>query len=356
MFNRIYLTTGLLGVLIMSAGVAGAQERPSPEKQIPDNQWYSLQDYEAIVSDTAEPQTAKRRLFGKKRQTEPKHTRRASEQEPVNSPTASASSSGDGDWMTIDNFESEMRRADDPALPSAQDSLNIPENIPGNPPEKNENNTPKWSSTEAWLDVSEEMQRLGSSTDNAYTYLIPGDNLYIRIAKVPEMSGHHTISDIGTLALPLIGNIRADGQLTSQLERSLEHLYGQSYLRNPDISVTLQARTVGSVTLKGLINVPGEYPVTKVMSLSEALAKGAGVTGETAQRDAVISRMIDNTLRVRRVALDGIRRGGNTGPVIWPGDHITIVKRAELPSMPDLNSAQFPLLDNVLRIGEPLRP
>lgn len=180
--------------------------------------------------------------------------------------------------------------------------------------------------------------------------LTAGDWVDITFDKANNLSGEYLVSDIGSLKLPFVGNLIADGMTANELGSMLERLYGADILINPKITVKTRARMIGGITLSGLINVAGVYSVTSVIPLAEALSKGSGISGGQAGKDAIILRKTGGVIRARRVELDDITLRKNLMLRVFPGDIIEIIERETLPSI-NATQSKYPLLRNVLDGG-----
>ena len=341
-YRSIFRLLAAAGVLTY-AQIAAAQSAPQEDG------WQRLEDYEGIQSAKPAPSSGLPRRGAENRggQTSP-----------------------DSGWIDLEeftqNYEEQRSRRTAPNQ-NNQGQFNQGQNnqeqnndegwvpletfIPGAQADESYRQRPSPPESGEWASL-EEMFSASAAAPNLRTApLVAGDSIFIEFNGIEDMSGLYKVSDIGTVDMPLIGNIRAAGMITTQLEDTLEQMYGKDYLNNPKIKAALQPRPLGDVSLKGLVNLPGDYAMTEKMTLAEALAKGAGATGLAFGRDAVISRRRGNRVWVRRVALDNIRRGAETGPDILPGDLVNVVDRRAMPPLKELNAREFPLLSNVLKVG-----
>ena len=66
----------------------------------------------------------------------------------------------------------------------------------------------------------------------------PSDQLQVTIFRQPDMSGLFTIDGEGFLALPLVGEFKAGGLTTRELEDQIEERLKQDqFLVNPQVSI-----------------------------------------------------------------------------------------------------------------------
>lgn len=126
------------------------------------------------------------------------------------------------------------------------------------------------------------------------------------------------IKSDGTIALPLIGRIRASDQSTQALAASIEAaLKRGGYINNPIVNVEVATYASRTVTMLGEFGNPGLYPLDRPLSLSEMVAKVGGLRGGAT--DTVVLR---RATRVERYSLGAIARGEVPDVVLLPGDSV----------------------------------
>lgn len=121
-------------------------------------------------------------------------------------------------------------------------------------------------------------------------YLLgPGDTIEVAIFGEPDLSRTVTIRPDGTVALPLIGEIKAAGKTTAQLAAELVNLY-RKYLRSPSVAVVVREFRVDRIYILGQVSRPGEYQIRTGMGILELLASAGGPTARADLTKAVIIR------------------------------------------------------------------
>lgn len=121
-------------------------------------------------------------------------------------------------------------------------------------------------------------------------YLLgPGDTIEVAIFGEPDLSRTVTIRPDGTVALPLIGEIKAAGKTTAQLAAELVNLY-RKYLRAPSVAVVVREFRVDRIYILGQVSRPGEYQIRTGMGILELLASAGGPTARADLTKAVIIR------------------------------------------------------------------
>jgi polysaccharide export outer membrane protein len=131
----------------------------------------------------------------------------------------------------------------------------------------------------------------GSAAPAAQTSYVlgPQDVVNISVLGEDELSRKYTIEQDGTFTFPLIGRVTARGLTLRALEQEIRSKLAANYLKNPQVSVAVDAYQSQKVMIWGEVNQPNEYQLTGDMTLLSALAKAGSVTA-SAGREAVIVR------------------------------------------------------------------
>ena len=92
----------------------------------------------------------------------------------------------------------------------------------------------------------------------------------------------------GTFIFPLIGRVKAADLTPKELERKITTLLAQGFVRNPQVTVSVQEYRSKTVFVVGEVSRPGSFPLSGRMTVLELLAK-AGPTS-AAGAEVVIVR------------------------------------------------------------------
>lgn len=132
------------------------------------------------------------------------------------------------------------------------------------------------------------------------------DHLAINVWKNPELTREVVVRPDGTITLPLVGDIRADGRTPTQLRDEIVTRLGE-FVRG-DLNVTVAVTGVNSYafTVSGNFERPGVYSSQKYMTILEAVQLAGGPN-----RFASPAKM-----ELIRRTPDGRRR---TIPIDYPG-------------------------------------
>jgi len=153
------------------------------------------------------------------------------------------------------------------------------------------------------------------ATVAAYT-LSSGDQVKVTVFGHDDLSGSFDIDGTGTFSMPLIGQVRAEGLTTPQLEQRITASLSNGYLVNPRVSA--EVANYRPFYILGEVRTPGEYPYTNGLTVLEAVASAGGFTYR-AKKNIVFIRATDATNEVEE-ALTATTQ-------VQPGDTLRIRER-----------------------------
>jgi polysaccharide export outer membrane protein len=154
-----------------------------------------------------------------------------------------------------------------------------------------------------------------AQADAPYT-LASGDRIRVIVFGQDAISNSYAVSGSGHISMPLTGEIMVGGLTTSETERAIEARLRAGFLRDPHVSVEVEAFRPFFVL--GEVTTAGQYPYINGMTAQKAIAVAGGYTPRGYQGS------VDITRTVRGVPITG------TVPVtfpIRPGDTITVEER-----------------------------
>ena len=108
----------------------------------------------------------------------------------------------------------------------------------------------------------------------------PGDVLALRIFAGAEEqhAAQLTVSSQGTINVPFIGSIKAEGLTVSQLEKSITDPLAADYLVDPEVTITVNEYHSLQYYISGAVGAPGLYEMKSQPTLMELIAKAGGLT------------------------------------------------------------------------------
>jgi len=156
---------------------------------------------------------------------------------------------------------------------------------------------------------------LRASMDAPYR-LASGDRLRVIVFGQENLTNSFAVDGAGNVAMPLIGLVHAQGLTTAELASSLEARLRGGYLREPKVSVEVEA--FRPFLVLGEVGSSGQYPFVNGMTAQTAVAIAGGFSPRGEQNGVDITRNIDGRAATAYVPLNF---------PIRPGDTVTVRER-----------------------------
>lgn len=143
--------------------------------------------------------------------------------------------------------------------------------------------------------------------------LSTGDIISVEVENEPELNVKQlTISDWGTVNLPLIGDVQLKWKSPDAAQTLIKDLYYKDYLKKPVITLTVNQYR--PFFIDGNVNAPGSFKYTEGLTVSAALEQAGGLIDNT--NPPSITLLVETSI---------------SGPVpaslddtVMPGDVITV--------------------------------
>jgi polysaccharide export outer membrane protein len=156
--------------------------------------------------------------------------------------------------------------------------------------------------------------------------LAPGDGIRVFVYQNPDLSLELRLTESGTVSYPLLGSVNLAGLTVNQAEQRIsDGLRDGKFVNRPQVTVTLLQVRGNQVSVLGMVNRPGRYPLeTGEVRLTDLLATAGGVAPGGADSVTVVGTRNGQAYRTV-VDLPGVfspgRRGEDVvmrdGDVIW---------------------------------------
>jgi len=106
-----------------------------------------------------------------------------------------------------------------------------------------------------------------------------GDSLRISVFQNPNLTLETRVGEDGAITYPLVGRLALGGSTIAEAERAIaQALEAGNFLREPQVSVLLMQTRSAQVSVLGLVNRAGRYPLDTVnVRVSEMIAIAGGV-------------------------------------------------------------------------------
>lgn len=144
-----------------------------------------------------------------------------------------------------------------------------------------------------------------------------GDEIRVSVYGEESLSGEFTVDGSGSVSLPLIGDLIADGKSIREMEQTIVAELKDGYLVNPQVSI--EVLNYRPFYILGEVGSPGRYPYANGITVTNAVAMAGGYTYRARQGRAEIERQTQEGTQINDDA------DGST--IVMPGDVITIPER-----------------------------
>jgi polysaccharide biosynthesis/export protein len=156
-----------------------------------------------------------------------------------------------------------------------------------------------------------------SAQQNSNIYRLgPGDQLHIIVYGETDLTGDFTVSPVGTIAFPLVGEVPANGLTPDQLSQAIGERLTQGYMRHPQVSAAIAAYR--PFFILGEVARPGTYPFSAALTVRGAVAVAGGFTYRANEGRVFIKHSGEQ--REQSYRLDA-------STLVQPGDTIRIGER-----------------------------
>ena len=158
---------------------------------------------------------------------------------------------------------------------------------------------------------------LQPTTQSAYR-LGPEDQVRVTVFNDPRLTGEFRVSDAGTIALPLVGTIRAAGRTTAEVERAVEQeMRNKNLFRDP--SAAVQVLNYRPVFVLGQVERGGQFAYQPGMTALTGVAVAGGFN----------YRAVRDYVSVTRINEQGrpVEYRAPREALLQPGDVVTVFER-----------------------------
>ena len=119
----------------------------------------------------------------------------------------------------------------------------------------------------------------------------PNDKLKIEVLGIQELTTEVRVSASGSIAAAHVGRLYVVGMTPSELEDRITHeLTSRSLVRDPQVSVSIEEYNSQPIYVLGAVKTPGQYMMSRTMSVVDAITMAGGLDSQTAGRFLLVRR------------------------------------------------------------------
>ena len=179
----------------------------------------------------------------------------------------------------------------------------------------------KMETTDDWNQRIQQLVHSALSKDQNQVspgdYRIGADDLLqVTVFDAPDLSQPVRVSGNGEITLPLLGTIKAAGLTPHELELVLQALLRRTYMKDPQVTVTVTEMQSHSVSVLGAVKKPGVFQIRGTKTLLEMLSMAEGLAPD-AGSEVLVMRGTDANLDSNLPLKAGMK--GGAGAVVPVG-------------------------------------
>lgn len=160
-----------------------------------------------------------------------------------------------------------------------------------------------------------------------------GDRVRIAIYQEDDLLSNPRIDARGRVSLPLVGEVVIGGLTLAQAQKVIEDAYKDGrFLRNPQVTITVEEYAPREVSIQGAIRNAGRYvlPVESTFTVVELVTKAGGFTDIAKGTAVTVTRLnADGSKQVFTIDVESLIRGrrsarANEDILLQPGDIVYV--------------------------------
>ncbi|WP_137044784.1 polysaccharide biosynthesis/export family protein [Pseudolabrys sp. FHR47] len=144
----------------------------------------------------------------------------------------------------------------------------------------------------------------------------PGDKVRLKIYGDADVNGDYEVNSAGFVSIPLVGQVKAAGLTTPQLENALMARMRGKVANDPKVNVEIT--TYAPFYVHGEVKKAGIYPFQPGLTVADAIATAGGLTYRANEDKVLLRRAGSNETVI--VPVEGSVR-------VYPGDNLRVAER-----------------------------
>lgn len=174
-----------------------------------------------------------------------------------------------------------------------------------------------------------------------------GDKIDLSVWDYPEFKTSSTVNQMGTITIPLVGDIQAAGMSKDEFIDQLKKKLAEYVKGEPKITLSISSPMTQKITVIGAVTKQDNYPVTSQVSLLEILSAAGGTTADADLYHIKIIRFESGGDPDVVDLADAMETGKvETLPKVRPGDTVYVPEKENV-----VRSLSVFLSDAILLLG-----
>jgi polysaccharide export outer membrane protein len=154
-----------------------------------------------------------------------------------------------------------------------------------------------------------------------------GDVLRISVFNQPDLLTEVEVSEAGTVAVPLAGEVAVGGKTRVEAAKALgESLKSGGFLKEADVVVRVLEYRSQQVSVLGEVAKPGRYAISRPSTVAEVIALAGGITPKGGNVVTVVQAGANGQTRSQEVNVNDQISAGASGKALLlrAGDTVTV--------------------------------
>jgi len=154
-----------------------------------------------------------------------------------------------------------------------------------------------------------------------------GDVLRISVFNQPDLLTEVEVSEAGTVAMPLVGEVAVGGMTRVEAAKALgESLKRGGFLKEADVVIRVLEYRSQQVSVLGEVAKPGRYAISRPSTLAEVIALAGGITPKGGNVVTVVQVGANGQMRSQEVNVNDQINAGASGNALLlrAGDTVTV--------------------------------
>ncbi|MAO64140.1 MAG: hypothetical protein CL666_04005 [Balneola sp.] len=171
---------------------------------------------------------------------------------------------------------------------------------------------------------------LPQTAESEKIYIIrPGDEIEILVWEQPSFNTLTTVSRLGTIAIPLVGEIIVAGLTQEQLKRELEGKLAEYIKGEMNLTISIRNTDILIVSVLGMVARPDNYPVVDQTSIFRILSTAGGTTEDANLKKVKLYRQTGPEEYVTLDLFEYLESGqmNSSTLLVRPGDIVYVPKK-----------------------------
>ncbi|MCR5880878.1 polysaccharide export protein [Phenylobacterium sp. J367] len=147
----------------------------------------------------------------------------------------------------------------------------------------------------------------------------------INVFGIDELKREVQVDSGGKVILPLIGQVQAGGRTPAELSNDIAGMLKKTYMKDPQVIVTVKEAQSQKVTVDGAVMQPGLYPLAGPTTLMQAVSLARGPDPKLANvKRVAIFRTVGGQRHSAFYNLAAIRAGKADDPLVYGNDIVVV--------------------------------